>query len=564
MVTESGCCMARRTKTPLGALAILLLLLLSSIAITLVDEEGVGTVPAHTLASYTGSMNVTVTDNAGRIMPGAGVKIAGNASTPVTTGPGGFVLINGLYADEAGTSYFAWAARDHYENSTAETIVVYANATANVTLVVRGGTVFGQVVDTSGSPLEGANVSISDEDFNDYNLTDSDGTYRILGVPSGLRSVSASAVGYYPASPVVVDVPVGELALADFELAPLVGNVSGHVLSAPGLTPLEGATVSITVYPLIITTQTNASGYYHIDKLVAGTYNVTASKEGYTSVTISNVPVLKGENTTLNFTLEEKATRLYGVVKSGNVLKSKVNITIVGAGLWTLSGFNGSYSIVNITAGTYNVTATLPGYYTSTIASVLIPVGGETKLDMELVPLPGGVLQGYVLSSEGNTPIVRVNVTLIGPGDETYSGQTDPNGAFQIPALGPGNYTIQLEKDGFRPLEIRNIVITPENITSRNFTMEPIREGFQGFFFGFDLAHSMMIVALFLTILIFGIAVYLRMRSFQTPLNAPAVYDEAEAETEPKEEEKPGVDEPADSADRDKKDTGKVLKRSKE
>lgn len=65
--------------------------------------------------------------------------------------------------------------------------------------------------------------------------------------------------------------------------------------------------------------------------------------------------------------------------------------------------------------------------------------------------------------------------------------------------------------------------------------MSPLRTGVgEGFIFGFDMAHSMMILALFLTIVILAVAVYLRIRTFQAPETAPAVYDEAE---EPKEEE---------------------------
>jgi len=563
MMSKSGFHMARRTRIPLGALALILVLLLSTIALALASDQGSDPIPARALASFTGTMNVTVTDDAGRRMPGADVKIAGNGSTPVT-GSDGVVLISGLYAEEAGTSYFVWAAKQYYENSTALTVVVYANATTNVTLTVRGSTVLGQVVDSTGSPIQGANVTISDGDYHDHNLTDVAGMYQLLGVPSGLRSVAASSTGYY-SNTSLVNVPIGGLAMANFVLAPLVGAVSGYVLSLPDSDPLAGATVSITVFPLVISTPTNATGYYRFGNLSAGNYNLTASMQGYSSSTISDVLVLQGgETANVNFTLAEKATRLFGVVKAGNVLKSKVNVTIVGTGLWTLSLFNGSYRIVNITAGTYNVTAALSGYYTTTIADVPIPRGGEKELDIELVPLPGGVLQGYVLTSDSKKPIATVNVTLIGPDLQTHSGQTDPNGAFQIPALGPGNYTIQLKKEGFLPLEVRNIVITSENITSRNFTMEPVREGFQGFFFGFDLAHSMMILALFLTILIFGIAVYLRMRSFQTPQNAPAVYDEAEEGTEIKEEGKTLTEQPADSTSAEMGGTGKVVKRSKD
>jgi hypothetical protein len=58
--------------------------------------------------------------------------------------------------------------------------------------------------------------------------------------------------------------------------------------------------------------------------------------------------------------------------------------------------------------------------------------------------------------------------------------------------------------------------------------MEPTKEGFGGFIFGFDLAHSMMILALFLTIVILALAVILRIRTLEAPDKAPAVYDQEE------------------------------------
>jgi len=95
-----------------------------------------------------------------------------------------------------------------------------------------------------------------------------------------------------------------------------------------------------------------------------------------------------------------------------------------------------------------------------------------------------------------------------------------------------------LEKTGYRPLEIGKIDVLVGDPVMLNLELVPLREGFEGFIFGFDMAHSMMILALFLTIVILAVAVYLRMRSFQTPGSAPAVYDEADEE--PAEEEVDG------------------------
>jgi hypothetical protein len=46
----------------------------------------------------------------------------------------------------------------------------------------------------------------------------------------------------------------------------------------------------------------------------------------------------------------------------------------------------------------------------------------------------------------------------------------------------------------------------------------------------------MMILALFITIVILAVAVYLRYRTFQTPETAPAIYDQEEEPAEKKED----------------------------
>jgi uncharacterized membrane protein len=85
-------------------------------------------------------------------------------------------------------------------------------------------------------------------------------------------------------------------------------------------------------------------------------------------------------------------------------------------------------------------------------------------------------------------------------------------------------------------MEVRNVAVKENGTTNVTFYMEPLRKGFEGFIFGFDLAHSMMIIALFITIMILAVAVYLRYRTFQTPESAPAVYDQEEEAAEKKED----------------------------
>jgi hypothetical protein len=308
------------------------------------------------------------------------------------------------------------------------------------------------------------------------------------------------------------------------------------------MAPLGNATVSVNMTDRTITVQTGIDGHYVIPDLPEQTYEVVASMEGYNTVSLAGIVVTK-DNTTenVNFTLSEKPTLLFGTVKSGALLLRLVNISLVGTSWYNISDTGGNYRIENVTAGTYNLSAARDGYVTMVIADVIIPVGGTVDLDIDLVALPGAVLIGKVVDRHSpDTPLYNVIVTIFIGDTQQRTEFTDPLGHFGFTELAAGNYTLQFEVSGYRPLEIRNVAVKENETTNMTFTMEPLRKGFEGFIFGFDLAHSMMILALFFTIVILAVAVYLRYRTFQTPESAPAVYDQEEELEEKKEGEMPG------------------------
>lgn len=80
------------------------------------------------------------------------------------------------------------------------------------------GSINGRVTDSStGGPIAGA-VVMADTGHSD--TTRADGFYELPNVPSGDRTVTASAAGYVPASSTVF-VPDGESATENFSLSPL-------------------------------------------------------------------------------------------------------------------------------------------------------------------------------------------------------------------------------------------------------------------------------------------------------------------------------------------------------
>ena len=93
-------------------------------------------------------------------------------------------------------------------------------------------------------------------------------------------------------------------AVADFSLSEIIvpGSITGSVTDAKDGSPIVGAAVTDGTR----TATTDASGKYTIADVPPGSYEVTASKEGYQSLT-SSVIVLSGATSVLNFSLDQKS-----------------------------------------------------------------------------------------------------------------------------------------------------------------------------------------------------------------------------------------------------------------
>ncbi|MFM1808642.1 MAG: hypothetical protein RLZZ242_1367 [Bacteroidota bacterium] len=89
------------------------------------------------------------------------------------------------------------------------------------------------------------------------------------------------------------------------------GSLKGRVVDELGY-PISG--VSVFIEQLQLGAQTDLDGYYIIEPLNPGSYNLTASSLGYQSQTLFNVLVKSKGTQNYNFTLVEKVEALEGVV----------------------------------------------------------------------------------------------------------------------------------------------------------------------------------------------------------------------------------------------------------
>lgn len=165
------------------------------------------------------------------------------------------------------------------------------------------GTVTGRITDSStGNAIDGASVVA---DTGQSAMTDINGDYTLSNVPTGTRTVTASATGFETQqnTNVVVDEDQTTSGV-DFALAPSAtsggfGSIKGTVTDS--LTGAKLGGVSLTTDTGQSAT-TNRGGKYTLRDVPEGGANVTATKAGY--VTQDGLTVVTaGQTSTLDFPL---------------------------------------------------------------------------------------------------------------------------------------------------------------------------------------------------------------------------------------------------------------------
>lgn len=94
-------------------------------------------------------------------------------------------------------------------------------------------------------------------------------------------------------------------AVGSIIITPTTGTIAGKVTDNNNV-PIAGAVITVTKTDYSITTTTHSDGRYTVS-IPAGTYAVTAAKDGYHAVTRNNISVSGGATTTVDFNLGSSA-----------------------------------------------------------------------------------------------------------------------------------------------------------------------------------------------------------------------------------------------------------------
>jgi opacity protein-like surface antigen len=263
---------------------------------------------------------------------------------------------------------------------------------------------------------------------------------------------------------------------------------------------------------------TNSTGGFNIS-LPGGIYNISASRVNYSSnVTYHEIVVGPSDAIGIDFTLNELLGRVFGFITSGNVSVGGVTITLsnIEGNFTTQSQLPfGQYSIDIVAPGVYVAKAEKAGYVQSNAPyPVIVTRGSNVQLNFSIEMQPARV---YGTVKVGNTPEKDVNVVLLLDGVVKRTAKTDSEGNYSFANLEYGEYQLHLFKEGLvestvpvslAPLQDKRV----DPVMSRS----PV-EGLKGFIGDLDLTHSLMIVALLVTVIIMAFAIFIRMRSIKKP-----------------------------------------------
>ncbi|MFC1903015.1 S8 family serine peptidase [Chloroflexota bacterium] len=332
-----------------------------------------------------GSAYSTIPEN------GYGYKSGTSMASPHVAGLAG--LLFSVTNDENGNGRVNDEVRTRIETTCDEVDIAVSYGRINAYQAVQSsppnyGEVSGVVTDAeTGLAICGATVTNSLTS----DTTGSDGGYHLAAVPPGIYALTASAESYV-SSLQEVTVSTGETSIADFSLltlndAPIMDPIGDKIGT-------EGQLLQFTVSASdpdgdVLTYQAAnlPDGAVFDPDFQAFTWTPAAGQAGtYPGI---HFDVSDGQLEDYeNITIIVEDVVLTGQI-GGMVTDAESGLPIAGAsvsdGTWSaITGSDGTYIIVDVPEGVCNVTATAPGYESSSHTDVAVNAGQTTEVNFAL------------------------------------------------------------------------------------------------------------------------------------------------------------------------------------
>jgi hypothetical protein len=326
----------------------------------------------------------------------------------------------------------------------------------------------------------------------DYSATTaSDGSYAILGLPTGDYVVRVIAPGYAreyydnvtPSSEaeIIHVIALHEISDIDFDLTE-GGSISGHVYQSDG-EPIGGALVAIKPSKYFVDdgfdVTTDSSGSYVINGLGLGEYKVWAAAPGYVEECYdgvyswrqaTNVRVIPPDTTVdVNIYLDQACAISGFVHASDGVTPIRVWVHAQGTDGTPHSESgesnpDGSYIITGLLPGTYTVRTgeSLPDWYVGEYydskyvrrdADKVTVAAGDITDSINFTLDEGGSIAGHIYDEETGKPLFEFQVAAFSLADSDYVPQVpwpSQDGSYRF-TLKEGDYLIQADVGAAAP-----------------------------------------------------------------------------------------------------------------
>lgn len=304
----------------------------------------------------------------------------------------------------------------------------------------------------NGNFPEGLEVSLLDGagTVTDTATTNNDGTYTFSKVEPGTYSLKLGTVpGYLAPEPFTVEAKAG-VAVPDKDLIPI--TVTGRVIG-PGNSLLEGVKVSIGED----TVTTDSKGRYTFTGVPAGsaTLKIAASEKHDTRSKTKTVEIHEQE---VNDLEDVEVHAQFGSIKGRVLDKSdnpvagvRVTVTVDGGKAdSTTTDKDGRYTLGNLQPGVAEITFAKELYHGTIEQGVEIRSGDTTVKNIRLNEKERkGSVQFRVVAAEDGEPLPRAKAHIT-PGKIL---EADDNGDFPVQELLEGEYTVNLEAEGYVPVK---------------------------------------------------------------------------------------------------------------
>jgi Carboxypeptidase regulatory-like domain len=281
--------------------------------------------------------------------------------------------------------------------------------------------------------------------------TDASGDASRTGLPAGDYKIRVSGAGYavqyYPGKSTLdggkaVTLTAGSTVSLSEQFLPVdpmpslppPSTMHGTVRALDG-TPIAGATVTAKAVNWEVdygSTSTGADGTYTMD-VWGGNGRITVSAPGYATVWNVHDPLPLGSVALAglhDFVLRPGSGTIRGTLSDSvpGPIPANTSLTATAADGWAYSvpyvGYDGTFEIPNVPAGTYALTIAPPGRQTQQIPNVVVRDGEMTTADAQL--LDPGRIRVRVVDDVTGQPIAGATVTATG--SQSRVKMTDADG----------------------------------------------------------------------------------------------------------------------------------------